>query len=97
MHSIFSEDASGAEKWAKNDHTFFLKHPVANQLDTSPQPRMVPQTYPLNLANNRIEIAFMVLSLLVEIKAISAQPTELELDWAGQQQNNFYGLWHNWN
>ena len=28
MPSIFSEDASGAEKWAKNDHTFFLKHPV---------------------------------------------------------------------
>ena len=54
---------------------------------------MVPQTYLLNLANNCIEIAFLVLSLgvggrggggvKVEIKAISAQPTELELDWAG--------------
>ena len=34
------------------------------------------------MANNRIEIAFSVLSLR-EIKAISTQPTELELDWAG--------------
>ena len=78
---------------------------------------MVPQTYLLNLVNNRIEISFSVLSLgvggwvvaepmwwwlrslcgggcgayvvvvaepmwwvKVEIKAISAQPTELELD-----------------
>ena len=47
---------------------------------------MAPQTYPLDLANIHIEIAFLVLSLggvvglKVEIKAISAQPTELELD-----------------
>ena len=53
---------------------------------------MVPQTYLLKLANNRIEIAFLLLSLggvgrggvKVEIKANSAQPTVLKLDWAGQ-------------
>ena len=54
---------------------------------------MAPQTYLLNLVNNCIEISFSVLSLgvwgggaggvKVEIKATSAQPTELELDWAG--------------
>ena len=32
MPSIFSEDASGAEKWVINDHTFFLKHPVVYML-----------------------------------------------------------------
>ena len=31
MPKTFSEDASGAEKWAKNDHTFFLKHPVLTE------------------------------------------------------------------
>ena len=49
---------------------------------------MVPQAYLLNLVNNCIEISFLVLSLgggqvKVEIRANSAQPTELELDWAG--------------
>ena len=60
------------------------------QLDPSNQSRMDPQTYLLNLANNHIGIAFSVLSLgvggwiKVEIKAISAQPTEVGvgLSWA---------------
>ena len=51
---------------------------------------MTPQTYLCSLANNRIEIAFSVLSLggwwggwvKVGIKANSAQPTEFKLDWA---------------
>ena len=60
---------------------------LANDLDTSNQLRIVPQTNLLNLANNRVEIAILVISLgavsgwvKVEIKDISAQPTELELD-----------------
>ena len=27
MPSTYSEDASGAEKWTKNDHTFFFETP----------------------------------------------------------------------
>ena len=63
---------------------------LANYLDTSNQSRMVPQTYPLNLANNRFEIAFSVLSLGGwKLKLELSQPNQLswrwiDLDWAWQ-------------